>query len=66
MFTDGDSGGFIFAELYRGEDRPLDSDELIAMWRERVGEIPGMKDLSFSGGDHIGGGVPLSFNLFRK
>ena len=63
VFTDGDSGGFIFAELYRGEDRPLDSDELIAMWRERVGEIPGMKDLSFSGGDHIGGGVPLSFNL---
>jgi multidrug efflux pump subunit AcrB len=62
-FTDGDSGGFIFAELYRGDDRPLNSDELITMWRDRVGEIPGMKDLSFSGGDHIGGGVPLSFNL---
>jgi multidrug efflux pump subunit AcrB len=63
VFTDGDSGGFIFAELYRGEDRPLNSDELITMWRDRVGEIPGMKELAFSGGDHIGGGVPLSFNL---
>lgn len=63
VFTDGDSGGFVFAELYRGEDRPLNSDDLIGMWRDRVGEIPGIKELTFSGGDHIGGGVPLSFNL---
>lgn len=63
VFTDGDTGGFIFAELYRGEDRPLDSDEIIAMWREKVGEIAGMKELTYSGGDHIGGGAPLSFNL---
>jgi multidrug efflux pump subunit AcrB len=63
VFTSGDTGGLIFAELYRGEDRPLNSDELIAMWRDRVGEIPGMKELTFSGGDHIGGGVPLSFGL---
>jgi len=63
VFTSGDTGGFIFAELYRGEDRPLSSDELIGMWRDRVGEIAGMKELTFSGGDHIGGGVPLSFGL---
>ncbi|MGI9204884.1 MAG: efflux RND transporter permease subunit [Woeseiaceae bacterium] len=63
VFTDGDTGGFIFAELYRGEDRPLDSDELIGIWREKVGEIAGIKDLTFSGGDHVGGGAPLSFNL---
>ena len=63
VFTDGDAGGFIFAELYRGEDRPLNSDELIGMWREKVGEIAGIKDLTFSGGDNIGGGTPLSFNL---
>ncbi len=63
VFTSGDTGGFIFAELYRGEDRPLTSDELITMWRDNVGEISGMKELTFSGGDHIGGGVPLSFGL---
>lgn len=63
VFTDGDTGGFIFAELYRGEDRPLNSDEIISMWRDKVGEIPGMKELTYSGGDHIGGGAPLSFNL---
>ena len=33
------------------------------MWRERVGEIPGVKELTFSGGDNVGGGSPLSFNL---
>jgi multidrug efflux pump subunit AcrB len=64
VFTQGDTGGMLFAELYRGDDRPLNSDELIAMWRARVGEIPGVKQLVFSGGDHIGGGPPLSFNLF--
>jgi len=63
-FTQGDTGGMLFAELYRGDDRPLNSDQLIAMWRERVGEMAGVKQLVFSGGQHIGGGPPLSFNLF--
>ena len=63
VFTDGDTAGVIIAELYRGEDRSLDSDEIIGSWRDKVGEIPGMKELTYSGGDHIGGGAPLSFNL---
>ena len=63
VFTNGDTAGLVFAELYRGDDRPLNSDELIGMWRDRVGEIPGMKELTFSGGDNIGGGAPLSFKL---
>ena len=37
VFTQGDTGGFLFAELDRGGDRPMNSDELIAAWRERVG-----------------------------
>jgi multidrug efflux pump subunit AcrB len=63
LFTSGDTGGVIVAELYRADDRPISSDELMNMWRERIGEIPGIKDLIFSGGDHVGGGVPLSFRL---
>ena len=62
-FTNGDSGAQIFAELARGDDRPISSDDLIELWRDRVGEIAGMKELTFSGGDNIGGGAPLSFNL---
>lgn len=63
VFTNGDTGGLVFAELPRGDDRPMDNDELMDMWRSQVGEIPGIKDLTFSGGDHVGGGVPLSFRL---
>ena len=63
VFTNGDTGGVVVAELYRGDDRPLDSDEIITIWRDKVGEIAGIKELTFSGGDHVGGGVPLSFNL---
>jgi multidrug efflux pump subunit AcrB len=63
VFTDGDTGGLVFVELYRGEDRPIGSEEMITLWRDQVGEMAGVKELTFSGGDHIGGGVPLSFNL---
>lgn len=63
VFTDGDTGGTIFAEMPMTEDRPLDGDDIEIMWRERVGEIAGVKELTFSGGNGIGGGVPLSFNL---
>jgi multidrug efflux pump subunit AcrB len=63
VFTQGDFGGMMFAELDRG-DRVLNSDEITALWRDRVGEIPGVKQLVFAGGQHIAGGPPLSFKLF--
>lgn len=63
VFTQGDTGGVIFVEMPMDEDRPLNGDDLSEMWRERAGEIPGVKELDFSGGDNIGGGAPLSFNL---
>jgi multidrug efflux pump subunit AcrB len=63
-FTQGETGGMLFVELDRSDDRPLNSDEIIENWRARVGEIPGIKRLDFSGGQHLGGGPPLSFNLF--
>ncbi len=54
----------LFVELDRTDARPMTSDELIEDWRNRVGEIPGIKQLDFSGGQHLGGGPPLSFNLY--
>ncbi len=63
VFTNGDTGGVIFAEMPMKEDRALNGEDIEILWRERVDEIAGVKDLSFSGGDHVGGGVPLSFNL---
>ncbi len=64
VFTQGDFGGMVFAELDRGGDRLLSADELTTMWRDRVGEVPGVKQLVFAGGQHIAGGPPLSFKLF--
>lgn len=63
VFTQGDTGGVIFAEMPMTDDRPLNGDDIEIMWRERVGEIVGVKELTFSGGNAISGGVPLSFNL---
>ena len=63
VFSRGDTSGIIFVEMPMDEDRPLNGDDLTSMWRKKVGEIPGVKELNFSGGDNVGGGVPLSFNL---
>lgn len=62
-FGRSDNSGIIFVEISRNEDRKLEAKEITEMWRERAGEIAGVKDLTFSAGDGFGGGPPLSFNL---
>ena len=62
-FTQGDTGAVIFVELPQDERRPFNGDDISERWRERVGEIPGVRELTFSDADHIGGGPPLSFEL---
>ena len=63
VFTRGDTGAVMFVEIPMTEDRPYAMSEITAMWRERVGEIPGMKELRFSDAGHIGGGLPISLRL---
>lgn len=63
VFTRGDTAGTIIAELPFDTSRPYDHVELTDIWRSRVGEIAGVKELSFSDGNNIGGGAPLSFSL---
>jgi multidrug efflux pump subunit AcrB len=62
-FTQGDTGGIAFAEMPMVEDRPLNFSDVEEMWRERVGEIPGVRELTFDEGGGFGGGPPLSFRL---
>ena len=62
-FTTSDTGAIAFAEMPMVDDRPLQVEDVTLLWRERVGEIPGVKELTFSGGDNLGGGPPLSFRL---
>ena len=63
VFTNGDTGGTVLAELYKGDDRPMEAVEITKLWRENVGEIAGIKDMTFSAGNFIGGGAPLGFNF---
>jgi multidrug efflux pump subunit AcrB len=63
VFTNGDTSGTVLAELYKGDDRPMQADEITNLWREKVGEIAGIKELTFADGTHIGGAAPLGFNF---
>ncbi len=63
-WTNGDTGAQMFVEIPFTEDRPFEMTEVTAMWRERVGEIPGLKELKFEAAAHLGGGAPISFKLY--
>ncbi len=63
VFARGDTGAQMFVEIPFTEDRPFEMKEVTQMWRDAVGEIPGMKELKFRAAGHIGGGSPLSFKL---
>ena len=63
VFTRGETGATMFLEVPRDTSRPYEIKEVTELWRETVGEIPGLKDLQFSDAGHIGGGPPLSFRL---
>ena len=63
MWTPSDTSANIFVELPFDEARPYSMSEVTDMWRERVGEMPGMKELKFIDVGHMGGGAPLSFRL---
>ena len=41
----------------------MQADEITNLWREKVGEIAGIKELTFADGIHIGGAAPLGFNF---
>ncbi len=66
VFSDGEIGAQFFVELPRDENRPFNGDEVVTFWREQVGEIPGVKELTFEASGHMGGGPPLSFRLNGK
>jgi multidrug efflux pump subunit AcrB len=63
VFTQGETGAVIFVEMPQSEDRPFNGDVISSMWRERTGEFVGVKELTYSDADHLGGGPPLSFRL---
>jgi len=63
IFTQGDAGAVILLELTKSESRSVLPTEISNMWRERVGDIAGIKELTYSSGTNAGGGAALSFQL---
>jgi multidrug efflux pump subunit AcrB len=63
IFSSGDTSAMSIAEIPFEQERPYSMAEVTELWRDRVGELPGMKELKFSRAGHIGGGAPLSFRL---
>jgi multidrug efflux pump subunit AcrB len=62
-FAQGDTRGQIITELVKEDKAVLSGTEVLRRWRENVGELPGVKQLGFSGATGPGGGAAISIQL---
>lgn len=64
LFLWGKDGrlGFFMLEMTKQEQREISSFEIVKLWREEVGEIPGAKRLSFSAAQEDAG-PDIAFSL---
>ncbi|NRB38710.1 MAG: efflux RND transporter permease subunit [Pseudomonadales bacterium] len=63
VYTTSDTGGGFFVELTGQDTREINAYEIEKMWREEVGDIPGVKDLRIYSGANIRGGADLEFQF---
>lgn len=63
IFARGDLGATMFLEIPMTQDRPFSMNEIASMWRDRVGEVPGVRDLKFLGEDGFDRGAPINLRL---
>jgi multidrug efflux pump subunit AcrB len=63
IFTRGDLAAQLFVEIPMTQERPYSMTEIAAMWRDRVGEIPGIRDLKFQGENGFDSGDPINLRL---
>ena len=62
-FARGEIRGQIITELAKDDKAVISGTEVLRRWRENVGEIPGAKQLGFSGATGPGGGAAISIQL---
>jgi hydrophobic/amphiphilic exporter-1 (mainly G- bacteria), HAE1 family len=55
--------GGVEIELVDASERDYHSDEIVALWREEVGRVPGVESLTFGGAAAGPGGAPIEFKL---
>jgi multidrug efflux pump subunit AcrB len=58
--------GQIFVELFDTEIRDIHSDKLIELWRDKVGEIPGVETITFGTVGVGPGGKAIEFKLLAS
>jgi len=63
VFTNGNTGGGLFVEMTKAEDRNIDAYAIEKRYREKVGELAGIKELRFFAGTNAGGGAKLELKL---
>ncbi len=61
--SQGDTEGFMVAELTKSEARSMDAFEVVDKWRQYAGNIPGVQTLNFSASTNAGGSKPVYFRL---
>lgn len=60
VFVAGAFSVSVYAELSPAADRPgLGTLDILSQWQERVGQLEGAMELTFSGSEEIGGGFAL-------
>ncbi|MEE4190924.1 MAG: efflux RND transporter permease subunit [Halieaceae bacterium] len=62
-YSQGTTGGFMLAELVLAQERELSTREVMLMWRDRVGRVPGAEVLSFYIEDGPSFGSDIAFDL---
>lgn len=61
--VEGSHVGKVSVEIVEAEERTLGSEEILELWRERVGEVPGVDRLTFKSPSMGPGGKPIEFKL---
>jgi multidrug efflux pump subunit AcrB len=65
-YVRGSIDGSIMAELIKEEERELTTTQVMRQWRDKVGEVAGAEDLSFSAPDGPQFGADISIDLMHN
>lgn len=56
-WTNSNTGAYMWTELVKSENMPINQYKFTDMWRDRVGQLPSVQEVSFGNGGPGGGGV---------
>ena len=66
VFTNGNTQASFLLELVKSDERTLNAYDIEKLWRDKIGEIPGTKEIRFFAGTNVGGGAAIEFQLTGK